>query len=494
MRLFPLLPAAATSIAVLVSAACGSAPPPPPVVVKPVAPPPPVAAAPPVPTMTLAETGIEPAWMDPTVDPCTDYFGYACGGFVKNEQIPADRATWGATEALQKRTQELLRAILEEAGKTPGDDPGRRKLGDYYAACMNEEAVEKAGTTPLAPLLASIAKVKDLRSFTAALLDLHASSIYPLFMIYPQQDLKDATEVVATLDQHGIGLPDRDYYLSADKDMQGTVAFYRDHVERMLLLAGAKPKEAKAGAADVVRIETALARIQQDKVVRRDPYKVYNRVSRRELGTLTPSFPWDAYFVALGIPAAHEVIVTDKAYFSGLERLLADEKPVAWQSYLRVRLLAASVPMLGKAFVDEDFKLRQKLTGAEEVEPRWKRCVRAVDGELGELLGQAYVTAKFGGDSKARASELTGWITDAMRADLRLVPWMDEPTRERGARQAVGDLHRKVGYPDKSGAAYPFKVTRDSYASRRRRRPSASSSERQPRQDRKAGGQAASGS
>jgi putative endopeptidase len=466
--------AAAASIALFSSsalastaglAACGWEPPPAPVATpKPAPPPAPVAEKPPVPTITLAQAGIEPSWMDPGVDPCKDYFAYACGGFVKNEEIPADRASWGATEQLQKSNLDLLHSVLEEAARSPGDDsdPKRKKLGDYYAACMDEDAVEKAGTTPVEPLLASIARVKDVRSLTAAIVELHANAIYPLFNTAPMQDLKDATQVVAGIDQQGIGLPDRDYYLSTDREMVDTVDFYRQHVERMLLLAGDKPKAAKAGAADVLRIETALARIEQDKVVRRDPYKVYNPVNRHELAVLAPSFPWDAYFVALGIPAAHEVIVNDKAYYRGVEELLQTEKPAAWRSYLRYRVLAASAPMLTKGFVDESFRLRQKLLGAKELEPRWKRCVRSVDGEMGELLGQAYVSAKFAGDSKTRAAEVVGWIEEAMRADLRLVPWMDEPTR--GAALAkMGDLNQKVGYPDR-WRRYDFKVTRDSYA------------------------------
>ena len=461
LRLLSCAFLAAVAAAAVSVSGCGSEPPPAPVVAAP-KPPAPVVVKPSIPTMTLAQTGIEPTWMDPAVDPCKDYFAYACGGFVKNQEIPADRASWGATEQLQKTNLEVLRTVLDAAAKDPGNDPGRKKLGDYYAACMDEDAVERAGTAPVASLFASIAKVKDLRSLSAAILDLHANAIYPLWMTAPQQDFKDATEVVASLDQHGIGLPDRDYYLATDKEMVDTVDFYREHVERMLTLGGARPKEAKTGAADVVRIETELARIEQDKVVRRDPYKVYNRVSRRELAALTPSFPWDAYFVALGIPAAHEVILNDKAYYAGLDHLLTTEKPAAWQNYLRFRVLSASAPMLTKAFVDEKFRLRQKLAGAKELEPRWKRCVKDVDGELGDLLGQAYVDAKFNGDSKARATEVVGWIEDAMRADLRLVPWMDEPTRG-AALTKMGDLNRKVGYPDK-WRNYDFHVTRDAYA------------------------------
>ena len=459
----PLLFFAGSALAVIAGVtACASEPPPAPVIAQPRPVPPPAPPAPPMSTITLAQTGIEPSWMDPGVDPCKDYFAYACGGFVKNQQIPADRASWGTTEQIEKTNLELLRSVLEEAASLPGDDAGRKKLGDYYAACTDEDAVEKAGVTPLAPLLASIAKVKDVRSLTAAVLDLHADAIYPIFRTEAVQDLKDATHVVAMLDQDGLGLPDRDYYLSSDREMVDTVDFYRQHVERMLLLGGASPKEAKIGAADVVRIETELARIQQDKVVRRDPYKIYNPVNRRDLAAMAPSFPWDAYFVALGIPGAHELIVNDKAYYTGLEQLLQAEKPLAWQAYLRFQVLSASSSMLTKGFVEEQFRLRQKLLGAKELEPRWKRCVKSVDGEMGELLGQAYVAARFAGDSKVRAGEVVGWIEDAMRADLRLVPWMDEPTR--GAALAkMGDLNRKIGYPA-TWRHYDFRVTRDGYA------------------------------
>ncbi len=431
------------------------------------------------PALALDKTGIEVDWMDPSVDPCQDYFAYACGGFIKKFEIPADRAHWGTTPAIEKANEEFLRDTLEAAAKSPGDDPLKKKIGDYYAACIDEPAIEKAGITPIAPLLAVVASVKDPASLMAAVSKLHAAGIFPFFDVAAQQDFKDATHMIAGLDQDGIGLPDRDYYLKDDGNMKEVRDFYVAHIERMLDLVaskGAAPKEAKASAkdakakpgprhaaaADVLRIETKIAKLQQDKVTRRDPYKVYHRVDREGLPKLATHFPWDAYFGALGIPSVKEISVNDEAYFKGIDALMREEKPEAFRSYLTWHVIRAKASILTKALVDERFAMRQKLTGQKELEPRWKRCVRGVDGALGELLAQPYVTAKFAGDSKPRAKDLTESIREAMRTDLQLLPWMD-PTTRTAALAKLDKMGAKVGYPDK-WRAYDFAVTRASYA------------------------------
>ena len=201
--------------------------------------------------------------------------------------------------------------------------------------------------------------------------------------------------MIAGLDQNGIGLPDRDYYLKDDGNMKEVRDFYVGHVGRMLALAGMKPAEAKAAVVDVMRIETKIAKLQQDKVTRRDPYKVYHRVDRAGLAGLAKTFPWEAYFAGLGFPGVQAISVNDPAYFSGLETLMHEEKPEAWRHYLTWQVVRAEARLLSKPFVDEAFAMRQKLTGQKELEPRWKRCVRGVDGALGELLAQPYVEAKF---------------------------------------------------------------------------------------------------
>jgi len=445
----------------LLGACAAAAPAPTPV--PPVTTAPPTPTIPPPPSMPLAQTGIDPTWMDPAVDPCQDFFAYACGGFVKNTVIPGDRATWGTTESIQKQNEELLRGVLESATSSPGDDPLLRKIGDYYASCVDEATIDRAGAAPIKPLLDRIARVKDDKTLAAAVIELHANGVFPLFDISPQQDFKDATQMIAGLDQNGLGLPDRDYYLKDDGNMKDVRDFYTAHVGRMLALSGMKPAEVKQATVDVMRIEGKLAKISQDKVTRRDPYKVYHRVDRGGLPAIARTFPWDAYFQGLGFPGIQAISVNEPAYFTGVDALMKDEKMAAWRHYLAWTVVRTEARHLSKPFLDESFAMKQKLTGQKEIEPRWKRCVRSVDGALGELLAQPYVAAKFAGDSRERARKLVDAIVEAMRADLAALPWMDDATRE-AALAKLGKLHHdKVGYPDK-WRTYDFDVSRSDFA------------------------------
>ena len=412
--------------------------------------------------MKLEKTGIDPTWMDPSVDPCDSFFAYACGGFVRTAVIPADRASWGATQIVQKSNEDFLRDVLEKDAKNPGDDPLARKIGDYYAACVDDDAIEKAGTLPIKPLLDVVAKVSDPKTLAEAVTALHAASVFPLFDISSQQDFKDATKMIAGLDQNGLGLPDRDYYLKDEGNMKDVREFYRGHVARMFGLLGTKPAEAKVATDDVLRIETSIARLQQDKVVRRDPYKVYHRVDRAGLPQAAKTFPWDAYFKGVGYPDIHEISVNDPAYFTGIDALTRAEKPAAWRHYLAWQVARDKARLLTKAFQSESFLLRQKLVGQKELEPRWKRCVRSVDYSLGQLLAQPYVAAKFAGDSKARATDLVASIHDAMRKEFAVLPWMDATTRA-AAETKIEKMHDKVGYPDK-WRVYDFDVSRATHA------------------------------
>ncbi len=425
--------------------------------------------------LTLAQTGIVPDWMDGAVDPCQDFFAYACGGFVKNTPIPSDKPHWGTTEAIEKQNEEFLRATLETAASAKGASPRDQKLGDYYAACMDEEGIEKAGVAPIAPLMQKIAAVKDFASLADAVATLHDAGVFVLFDVGAQQDFKDATQMIAGLDQSGIGLPDRDYYLKDDGNLKEVRAFYTEHVGRMLALAlspaGSWPDgkvalalspQVTAAAAQVLRIETALAKLQQAKVTRRDPYKIYHRVDRAGLPKVAPTFPWNTYFAQIGQPDVQAISINDEGYFRGVDAMMHAEKPAAWRAYLTWHLARTKAPLLTRAMVAEGFSMRQKLSGQKELEPRWKRCVRGVDGALGELLAQPFVEAKFAGDSKARASELVAQIQGAMRRDLSGLPWMDAETRGK-ALEKLMKMGSKVGYPDRY-RTYDFSVSRTAYA------------------------------
>jgi predicted metalloendopeptidase len=400
--------------------------------------------------------------MDPSVDPCQDYFSYACGGFVKNSVIPSDRTDWSIYDQIEESNQEFLRDVLERAAKSPGDDPARKKLGDYYAACMDEDAVEKAGIEPIKPLLADAAKVTDTTSLAVEAAKLHAFGIHPLFELIPQQDFADATRIIASLDQPRQGLPDRDYYLKDEGNLKDVRAFYRGHVERMFALLGLKPAEAKQAADDTLRIETKIAQVSQDKVARNDPRLFYHHLDRAGLAALTKAFPWDRYWDAVGLKGVSELTVNEPAFYTAIDRLMTAEKPAAWRHYLAWRIVSAKAPLLSKAFQREWLAMREKIAGQHELPPRWKKCVRDVDRDLGELLAQPYVAEKFAGDSRDRARELLRSIHEAMRTELGQLDWLDGATRA-AALAKLDAIHDKVGYPDR-WRTYDFEVSRSGYA------------------------------
>ena len=426
-------------------------------------------------SLTLAQTGIMPEWMDTAVAPCDDFFAYACGGFVKNTIIPADKPHWGTTERIEEQNEQFLRSTLETAALAKSGNPRDEKLGAYYAACMDEDGIENAGVSPVAPLLAKVAAITDFASLAEAVTTLHDAGVFAFFDLGAQQDFKDATVMIAGLDQSGLGLPDRDYYLKDDASLKSVRAFYTDHVGRMLALVGSGSgswpagkvaltlsPQVQAAAAQVLRVETALAKLQQTKVERRDPYKIYHRVDRAGLPKVAPRFPWTSYFAQLGVPAVQAISISDEAYFRGIDAMMAAEIPSTWRAYLTWQIARSKAPLLTRAMVDESFSMRQKLSGQQQLEPRWKRSVRAVDAGLGELSAQPFVEAKCGGHSKGGASGLVGQIQAAMRSDLERLPGMDDHTRPKALEKLL-KMSAKVGYPDRY-RTYEFTVSRTAYA------------------------------
>jgi putative endopeptidase len=409
--------------------------------------------------MTLAESGIVPDWVDDTADPCTDFFAYACGQFVKTATIPPDRSSWGAPHLVNQQAEELLRKTLEAAAAKPSSDPVLQKIGDYYAACMDEASVDRAGLAPIQPLLDLVASVKDKQSAMAAIGPLHAQQIPVLFAPSDRQDFADATQVILSLDQAGLGLPDRSFYL--EKDRADVLAAYGTHVFRTFVLLGLADKDAGVATTDALRIEKELAEIQQDQVFRREPKNIYHRVELAGLTKGAPGFPWKAYLEQLGIGAVTQITVNDPAYFKGVAALLGREKPAAIRHYYTHILLDQVASELGQKWVEEDFAKQKILSGVDAIAPRWRRCVQAADRDLGELVGQAYVAERFAGDSKARAIDLTRAVLGAMEVQLDSLPWMDDVTRA-AAKKKLAKMAYLVGYPDK-WRSYDFAVGRDTH-------------------------------
>lgn len=413
---------------------------------KPPAPAPAAPAAPPAPP-----PGIDLSMLDPQVDACTDFYQHACGAWLAKTEIPADRPTWthGFSE-VQERNQLVLQELLVAAaeGKAPEGTVDAAKLGAAWTACMDEAGVEAAGLKPLQGHFDAIDKLKDAKGIGAALATLRFGGVSAGFTISVVQDFKDATQVIAQVDQGGMGLPDRDYYVKDDEKSVGIRAKYLEHVAKMLELSGQKPEAAKANAAMVMKFETALAKAALTRTERRDPERVYHRLEVAGLTKLAPKLPWAAMFKQWGFASLTQVNVTEPAFFQGLD-LQVGKTPIAeWKAYLRWQVLHAAASELGKAFVDEDFRFRSEaLTGAKALLPRWKRCVAMVDDALGFSLAQAFVAKTYGQDGKAKTVEMIKSIEKAFETKLPTYAWMDDTTRTP-AKAKLDTLANKVGYPD----------------------------------------------
>jgi putative endopeptidase len=355
---------------------------------------------------------------------------------------------------IHKRNLADLKAILEGAQAKKEGPLG--KLGAYYGACMNEKAIEAAKTKPIKDLLAAIKRVRSRRQLVAMVQKLHQEQVWVLFSLWADQDFGDATQIIAQLDQAGLGLPDRDYYLDKKPRSEKIRAAYLEHVRRMLQLAGFSKGKAKRAAKQILAIETQLAKASKTRVQRRDPKGMYNKTAIAELAKKQRRVAWKAYFKALGLPSVRAANVTAPSFFEEVDKMLAKVRIGHWRSYLTWHVLQDYASTLGKPFVDESFKLRQLLTGQKKQRPRWKRCVAATDGALGELLAQPFVKKRFSEQAKKDVTMMVGAISSVFSEHVKALPWMDDKTRglAEAKRQRMAFL---IGYPNK-WKQYPFEV------------------------------------
>ncbi len=398
--------------------------------------------------------------MDTSVNPCTDFYTYSCGGWMKKNPIPPDQTSWGVYSKLEDENKLILREILESAATTdPGRDTVKEKIGDYYAACMDEKAIDAAGSRPLKADLDRIERLGSKRGIAEVAAAMISDNV--LFDFRSDQDYKDSTQVIAEADQGGLGLPDRDFYLKTDAKLEELRKAYLAQVRKMFELLGDKPGVAAAEARTVMRIETALAKASLTRVERRNPKKVYHKMTRQALVALSPAFHWNEYLAKVGLPLVRALNVATPEFFKAMNAELEKEDLGRWKAYLRWHLVHAHAPYLSSAFVNADFDFYGKaLRGAEELEPRWKRCVGYVDNDLGEALGQAYVERSFSPEAKQRAQKMVKEIEGAMQRDMESLPWMS-PTTKQHALEKLHAVANKIGYPDKWRDYSALAIARD---------------------------------
>ncbi|MFZ0394415.1 MAG: M13 family metallopeptidase [Terracidiphilus sp.] len=404
--------------------------------------------------------------MDKSIDPCVDFYQYSCGGWQKRNPIPADQTSWSVYSKLYQDNLTFLRGILEDAAAAKGNrNQVTQEIGDFYGSCMNEAVVNRRGVEAIQGQLNAIAALQSVRDIAP----LVAKVTLPfgqtlLFGAGSTQDPDNSEAQIADLTQGGLGLPDRDYYTNDSAKSKEIREKYVQHLENVFELLGDAPNAAQKNAQTVMRMETALAKASWTRVEERNPYNLKDKVDMAGVEQLAPRFDWPVFFRAADYPRFEIVNVESPKFFKGVNDLLGSEPLDNWKTYLRFHVANSYAPFLSDAFANENFGFyRGYLRGAKEQEPRWQRCVRHTDYNLGEALGQAYVAKVFSPELKAQAVDMVNRIEAAMRQRIDQLDWMSPETKRQALVKLEG-IRNKIGYPDKWRDYSSIKLTPDDFA------------------------------
>ncbi|HLY98700.1 MAG TPA: M13 family metallopeptidase [Candidatus Angelobacter sp.] len=387
--------------------------------------------------------------IDKSIDPCVDFYQYSCSKWIKNNPIPPDYTDWASFSEVQEHNYAILHDILEKASASdPKRTPVEQKIGDLYASCMDEKTVNSLGYKPLQPELDRIAGVKDKTQMMEVIAHESLLGPNPIFGFGPQTDFHNADLTIASIDQGGLSLPDRDYYLKDDPDMLTIRKAFVDHMKKMFTMIGQTPEQASKSADTVLKVETALAKAAMDRTLRRDPKNLDHKMTLAEVSAMAPNFHLDRYLATVKSPVFKELNVVNPDYFRQVNLIIAATPLEDWKIYMTWQMINASAAWLSGDFVQEDFKFQQALTGQEQIQARWKRCTNLTDGLLGEALGKIYVDRTFGAEGKDRMLKMVDALEHALQRDIKDLPWMTETTRKQ-AQVKLEAIRNKIGFPDK---------------------------------------------
>jgi putative endopeptidase len=400
-----------------------------------------------LPQSSSPSSGVDLTALDRTINPCQDFYKFACGSWMKNNPIPGQYAIWGRFQELADRNQEVLHQILEDSSKHQDRSPIDQKIGAFYESCMDEGAADKKGDQPVMAEIDRIRAIKDKSEIPVEVARLHDQGVTAFFTVGAAADADKSTMEIANADQGGLGLPDKSYYLEA-KDEQ-TRKKYVEHVSKMFQLLGDSASDADAKANAILTLETALAKSSLDRVSRRSPHLTHHKMSLSEFEALTPGFDFKAYLAERKPPEFSQMNVAVPDYFKGLNSAIESTNLDDLKSYLVWHYVSNYAPLLSSAFVDLNFDFYGRyLTGAKELLPRWQRCVQLTDRALGEALGQKYVEKAFAGQSKEKTQQLVAIIEQNMESDIKSLTWMSDATKQQALAKLRG-VTNKIGYPEK---------------------------------------------
>lgn len=408
--------------------------------------------------------GIEEANLDRSVSPSTDFYQFACGGWMKAHPLTDEYGRFGSFDLLAENNRQQIKGLIEELAAKKSDAGNVAcKIGDLYNMAMDSAALNAGGYIPIQAQLDKIAAVKDKKEFVKLIAEMTRQGLGAYFGVYISADDMNSSQNLLQTYQSGLGLGDRDYYLKGDEHNKEIRKKYEQHVVKMFQLAGFSEEAARKAAARVMEIETRLATASYEKIKLRDPYANYHKMSLEELKKEIPGIDWDVYFTTIGLPGLRELNVAQPEPLKEVACILNRAGMDAQKAYLQWKVIDAAAPYLSDDFVVENFEFNGKvLSGVKEMKPRWKRAVATVDAALGEAVGQMYVEKYFPAAAKERMVKLVGNLQEALGQRIQALTWMSEETKDK-ALDKLAAIYVKVGYPDKWRDYSALEIKNDSY-------------------------------